>query len=129
MKAILVASALLLSFVAGGTQAEGSDNIGCPTDDTISKACLDAVTPPFPICLTKGSAKEWVAHAKDSATRCCGDNIDQCKCPVKNGQKFQEKIVGYCAAVGNCETQEATAGNLRGGFDMEHQVQREEYTP
>jgi len=109
------------------THRDGSSS--CPKDDTISQTCLDKILPPYPICLSR-TAAEWVDHAKDSATRCCGNDLSQCKCPVKDTQPFQAKIGDYCKAVTeDCSKQEATLGNLRGGFDMEEQIQREEFTP
>eukprot|EP01083_Nonionella_stella_P215641 775965_1 len=125
MKAVLASFLLLVGHVAG---------LGCPTDPNISQACLDAVLPPPMVCaFSPGkTAQDYVDHAKDSATRCCGDDISACKCPVAGEAPFQAKIGDYCKAVAeDCdkpvEDATVTAGYLRGGFDMEELIQREEY--
>lgn len=96
MKSIGARYILLLGLVVVASQ--GAALTGCPTDSAIDAACLEAVTPPFPICLQK-SASEWVAHSRDSSTRCCGNDISQCGCPVKNGAAFQAKIGPHCTAI------------------------------
>ncbi len=115
MKYITLLSLFLAGLVAGDTHEDGHHGTeGCPTDDSIPAACLAAVTPPFPVCLG-ATAVEWVAKAVDSSTRCCGDDISRCRCPVKDGERFREMIGAYCDAVENhCVT---PTRNLRGGFD------------
>eukprot|EP00584_Thalassiosira_punctigera_P015332 CAMPEP_0172570106 /NCGR_PEP_ID=MMETSP1067-20121228/126209_1 /TAXON_ID=265564 ORGANISM="Thalassiosira punctigera, Strain Tpunct2005C2" /NCGR_SAMPLE_ID=MMETSP1067 /ASSEMBLY_ACC=CAM_ASM_000444 /LENGTH=97 /DNA_ID=CAMNT_0013362115 /DNA_START=69 /DNA_END=359 /DNA_ORIENTATION=- len=97
MKAISTSLAALFfsGLVAGTTHTdwEHIDRDECPTDASFTQACWEAVTPPFPICEAKTTA-EWVTHALDSSTRCCGEDISECKCPVKDGAKFREKIGG-----------------------------------
>mmetsp|Transcript_806 Transcript_806/g.1447 ORF Transcript_806/g.1447 Transcript_806/m.1447 type:complete len:152 (-) Transcript_806:113-568(-) len=119
---------------AVGGDSASNTTPDCPTDASINAQCLEATLPPWPICLSK-TAQEWVEHAKDAATRCCDPlNLGPCQCPVKNGPKFQAKIGPYCDAVNNyCDSDVATvtmeSANLRGAFDMEEQIQREEYSP
>ena len=143
----MLKSILLLSYVVVAVSAEGvqvaEDNhwwkssCKCPTDPNYSDECLSGVIPPSPICCGRASAKEWVDHAKDAATRCCADDMSKCKCPIKEENKFQDKIGEYCSAVVACSspspqatsTEELLVNNLRGGFDMEMQIQREEYAP
>ena len=121
---VLSAPALVILASIGGTKAHwgassGGDSgsgsaSGCPTDSSIDKTCLDAVLPPWPICLKK-SAQEWVAHAQDSATRCCPSGGDDCRCPVKDGDAFKSKIVEHCIAIQQCpSTQNSDSG---GGDD------------
>lgn len=127
MKAVAL---LILGIVAGeATYAhDGDGSVLCPKDDNISQTCLDAILPPFPICLGR-TAAEWVDHAKDSATRCCVDDMSQCKCPKKDTDAFKAKIGAYCKAVTeDCVTHRVSSGNLRGDF-MLQKVQREEFTP
>lgn len=143
LKSILLLSCVVVAVSAGGVQV-AEDNPWwkssckkCPTDPTYSSDCLSGVIPPFPICCGRDSAKEWVEHAKDAATRCCVDDMSKCKCPIKEEHKFQDKIGAYCSAVVACSspspqatsTEELVVNNLRGGFDMEMQIQREEYAP
>ena len=102
MKSIGARCILLWAIVASSqanTEGDVSTSLtGCPTDSSIDAACLEASIPPAPMCYTK-SASEWVAHAQDSSTRCCGDDISECGCPVKNGAAFQAKIVPKCSAI------------------------------
>lgn len=114
-------AAILLAGVrrVGGAHGYGDgDHPGqslCPKDPDVSPECTAAIYPPFPICLKK-TAKEWIEHAKDASTRCCGDNIDECKCPAKDGPAFQGQIGGYCNAVKEGGACEATDG----GGDHDH---------
>lgn len=73
----------------------------CPTDDSYPQSCLDSAIPPWPICKFH-TAESWVDSAKDSATRCCGDDISECKCPKKDTQRFQDRIDEWCDAVLTC---------------------------
>mmetsp|Transcript_9993 Transcript_9993/g.15107 ORF Transcript_9993/g.15107 Transcript_9993/m.15107 type:complete len:120 (-) Transcript_9993:314-673(-) len=112
----LTVAAFLLGLVAGETHDHDHNitRVGCPTDDSIRQECYDAVTPPLPICLGS-TAAEWVAKAIDSSTRCCGDDLTECKCPVKEGVMFKEKIGPFCDAVQNYCMPEGSP-NLRGGM-------------
>ncbi|KAL7546040.1 hypothetical protein ACHAWF_009385 [Thalassiosira exigua] len=119
-----------------------ASSLGCPTTDPTGKysdACIRAVSPPPPFCGKFSTAADLVAHAEDVATRCCVEDMSACSCPVKNVpfSRFHEKMEPYCAAVkegGACKPAEsneeaAASNNLRGKFDMEQQIQREEYAP
>ena len=77
----------------------------CPTDEKYDAACLRSAIPPWPICLAH-NAEYFVRNAKESASRCCGDDIRQCRCPKKDTVTFQNKIGEWCAGVASC-----TAGN------------------
>lgn len=75
----------------------------CPTSDDYSPECIDAISPPWPICLLH-SADYFVDSAIDSATRCCLEDGDlsECKCPKKDTAKFLNKIGDYCKGVEIC---------------------------
>lgn len=76
----------------------------CPTSEDYSQTCLDAITPPWPICMLY-SAEYWVSSAIDSATRCCGDDLSECNCPKKDSPDFLAKIGAYCDGVATCDDQ------------------------
>ena len=73
----------------------------CPKDDSYDPACLRSALPPWPICLFH-SVDDFVEHAKDSATRCCGDDTTDCRCPKKASTKFQNHIAEWCIGVASC---------------------------
>jgi hypothetical protein len=73
----------------------------CPRSDDYSPECLDAITPPWPICL-RHSSEEWVNIAIDSIPRCCGDDLTNCKCPMKDSQYFLNRIDDYCDGADIC---------------------------
>ena len=73
----------------------------CPTSDSYPQTCLDNVIPPWPICKL-GSVDHWVEHAKDGATRCCGDDLSQCRCPKKDTKTFLDTIGAWCDGVSTC---------------------------
>lgn len=75
----------------------------CPTSDDYDPACVDAIMPPWPICLFH-SVDYWVENAIDSESRCCGDDISECKCPHKDTAKFKERIEAYCEGVQKCKS-------------------------
>ena len=93
---ILSAFALLLL-----TSSSKCPFFECLKDDSYEKACLDSVIPPWPICKFK-SLKDWVEKAKNGATRCCGNDLSECKCPHKDTDIFKEKIGPWCDAVNKC---------------------------
>lgn len=74
----------------------------CPKDDSYDPACQRSAIPPWPICLAHGM-EYWVSKAKDGATRCCGTNIDDCRCPKKDTDDFQDKIASWCADIASCK--------------------------
>mmetsp|Transcript_13566 Transcript_13566/g.25453 ORF Transcript_13566/g.25453 Transcript_13566/m.25453 type:complete len:163 (+) Transcript_13566:499-987(+) len=80
----------------------------CPTSDDYSPECLDPITPPWPICL-RHSSEEWVDIAIDSIPRCCGDDLSECKCPMKDSRYFASKIDEYCDAAEVCKNEEKRA--------------------
>lgn len=83
----------------------GSENHeGCPTDDSFDPKCLESVMPPYPIC-NKLPASEWVKKGIDGASRCCGEDLSECKCPVKDSEKFLDKIGPHCEGIKTCTTQ------------------------
>jgi hypothetical protein len=82
----------------------GGNHEGCPTDDSFDPKCLESVMPPYPIC-TKLPASEWVKKGIDGASRCCGDDLSECKCPVKDSEKFLNKIGAHCEGIETCKTQ------------------------
>ena len=82
----------------------GGCHHGCPKDDRFDPQCLANAMPPYPIC-TKKTAQEWVESAIDGASRCCGKDLSECKCPVKDSEKFLNKIASHCKGVALCKTQ------------------------
>ena len=104
--ALLLATALVLIIVA--TYESGfcfKCIFQCPKSDAYGPACLRSVIPPWPICKFK-TVDAFVEHAKDSATRCCGDDLAECKCPKKSTPKFLEAIDGWCKGVASCGCRE-----------------------
>jgi len=78
------------------------------TDDDVAMygaKCLANAVPPWPICLFGGSnkpASKYVQHAKDSATRCCGADTSECKCPHQDSWRYKGRIEQWCDAVATC---------------------------
>ena len=88
---------------------------GCPVndDENFDVKCLEAAMPPFPMC-TKLTPAEWVKKAVDGSSRCCGDDLSECKCPVKDSERFLNKIQAHCDGIEICKSQLLaleTAGN------------------
>ena len=127
-KNVVIRSILLIYAAVVVSATEETDihwghctEFDCPSDPAFGE-CQNKLQPPFPICCKKTVA-EWIESAKDSATRCCGGDLTDCKCPVKDKPKFLNKIPDYCSAVAACST-----ANLRGNnLAMGEQIQREEY--
>ena len=128
-KRMMVIRSILLIYAAVVVSATEETDIhwghcsefDCPSDPAFGE-CQNKLQPPFPICCKKTVA-EWIESAKDSATRCCGGDLTDCQCPVKDKPKFLNKIPDYCSAVAACST-----ANLRGNnLAMGEQIQREEY--
>ncbi|CAB9502378.1 expressed unknown protein [Seminavis robusta] len=102
----IVASALLL--LAASASAEGfcfKCLFECPKDDAYGPACIRSVMPPWPICKFR-NVDDFVEHAKDGATRCCGDDLSACRCPKKDSPKFLERIDDWCKGVASCGCRE-----------------------
>ena len=76
----------------------------CPKPDEYkySEACYEATQPPYFVCKDM-KPDEWVEKALDSYPRCCGDDLSECKCPVKDYWFFKNKIGSYCAKVEECD--------------------------
>jgi len=102
--AILVASLFLLATVPVAAE-EGfclKCLFKCPKhDDSYGPACMRSVIPPWPICKFH-SVEDFVEHAQDSATRCCGDDTSACRCPHKKSAKFLNHIDEWCKGVASC---------------------------
>jgi hypothetical protein len=89
-------------------------SFSCPTSDDYSPECLDAITPPWPICLRHSSAEEWVNIAIDSIPRCCGgDDLPDCKCPMKDSQYFLNRIDDYCDGAEICSNEKKSASSAQ----------------
>lgn len=93
---VLTTSALLLL-----TSPSKCPFFECQKDDSYEKACLESAIPPWPICKFK-STKDWVEKAKDGASRCCGDDMSECKCPSNETKTFKKKIGPWCEGVSKC---------------------------
>ena len=92
--------------LGGSSSSSGAGcHKGCPTDKKYDPKCLEAAMPPYPIC-SKLSADEWVRKAIDGSSRCCGgDDISNCRCPVKTSDRFRNRIGGHCEGVEICKMQ------------------------
>jgi hypothetical protein len=44
----------------------------------------------------------FVEQAKEGASRCCGDDLTDCKCPQKDTADFRDKIGAWCQGVKTC---------------------------
>ncbi len=95
-------SSISASIKSGLTAFNDCPFFECPTSDSYPESCLDSVLPPWPICKFK-TVDDWVACSQDSATRCCGDDLSECKCPKKDTEAFLDKIGDWCAGVATCE--------------------------
>ena len=119
---LLRAVAILLSvffFAAASVDAEGfcfKCLFKCPKSDAYDPACLRSAIPPWPICLFH-SVDDFVDHAQDSATRCCGDDISACRCPKKNTDKFLNDIGEWCRGVASCGPVEENTGDVGDGSE------------
>jgi hypothetical protein len=45
----------------------------------------------------------YVAKSKEGASRCCGDDLTDCKCPKKDTDKFKDNIGSWCADIATCD--------------------------
>ena len=73
-----------------------------PEEYKYSEACYEATQPPYFVCKDM-KPDEWVEKALDSYPRCCGDDLSECRCPVKDYWFFKNKIDSYCAKVEECD--------------------------
>jgi len=73
----------------------------CPKDDSLDPKCLENIIPPWPICLFH-DVDYFLSKSLDGSSRCCGDDISECKCPKKDTDKFKSKIGEWCAGVATC---------------------------
>jgi hypothetical protein len=97
---------VVVDISTGGRRlTRGSDcHKGCPKDDSYDPKCLASAMPPYPIC-TRQTPAEWVKKAIDGASRCCGDDLSDCKCPVKESDHFLSKIGAHCDGIEICKLQ------------------------
>lgn len=99
----------------------------CPKDELFSAECLEAALPPHPICQQR-TAAEWVHKAvNEGYAHCCGEDLEECRCPQKNSAHFQGKIEGYCAGVEICKAQMLSSGveGLEGGIAAKERLEVE----
>ena len=96
----------------------------CPKDDSYDPACLRSALPPWPICWFH-SVDDFVDHARDSATRCCGDDTSDCRCPKRKSAKFQDHIVAWCVGVASCGAGTEAAAAALGDGNEEAEVKVE----
>ena len=91
-----------------------SDMWGCPDPADFVKAyplydieCVENSIPPWPLCLFH-NITYFVAASVSSASRCCDfENLDECRCPLKNHDKFQKKMKEWCPKIiENCPQME-----------------------
>ena len=64
--------------------------------------CVDASIPPWPVCLFH-NVTTFIHASVSSASRCCDfDNLDECKCPLKYTDKFQNAMEEWCPKIATC---------------------------
>eukprot|EP01083_Nonionella_stella_P062766 163191_1 len=98
---------------------EISDRLECPDiyqfveenpDYTIE--CVENSIPPWPLCLFH-NITYFVAASVSSASRCCDfENLDECRCPLKNYDKWQMKMDNWCENIATCPTEIRVDGTL-----------------
>ena len=121
-----IVSVLLIqtSFVSAGDDADPKVDspslwnrltscLQCPTTDDYSEECLIYALPPWPICLFH-DANYFVAKSIDGASRCCQDDLTECRCPKKDSPKFLDQIGGWCKGVQACKKNNAEIDSTEG---------------
>jgi len=101
----------LFVVVATLTTADAWGLGECPQpgeNATYSEACYKATEPPYFVCKNM-TPDEWVEKALETYPRCCGDDLSDCKRPVKDYWFFENKIDGYCEKVELCDPQPIAA--------------------
>uniref|UniRef100_A0A7S4IJP6 Uncharacterized protein n=1 Tax=Odontella aurita TaxID=265563 RepID=A0A7S4IJP6_9STRA len=94
---------LLVVLALPRVGAWGLSCFKCPTDDKYDPACLKSAIPPWPICLFH-DVKFFVDTAMDGATRCCGEDTSECRCPKKETGAFKDHIGDWCKGVASCKS-------------------------
>merc|ERR1712127_418169 len=61
-------------------------------------SCLKNIRPPKFVrkWLPHHDTKWYVENAKEGASRCCGEGLSECRCPIKNFLIFKKKIAAHC---------------------------------
>lgn len=77
------------------------DCFTCPTSDQYDPECLKNAIPPWPICLFH-DVDYFVEKSKDGASRCCTDDLTECRCPKKDTPQFLDQIEGWCQGIQKC---------------------------
>lgn len=102
-----------LSIVKADLYDSFYDRFSCPdpvefvmenSDYTIE--CVESSIPPWPICLFH-NVTYFVDAAVASASRCCDfDNLEDCGCPLKYKEKWQDIMTDWCAKIESCPVPE-----------------------
>ena len=99
-------------------------SLECPTSKDYSPNCLATVLPPWPICFIH-NADYYVQKAKEGATRCCLDDLKDCRCPKTDSPKFLDNIQGWCEGVQKCVPCDGEHCSKILGHDKLHQIEEE----
>mmetsp|Transcript_1301 Transcript_1301/g.2372 ORF Transcript_1301/g.2372 Transcript_1301/m.2372 type:complete len:200 (+) Transcript_1301:221-820(+) len=86
-----------------------SERLACPSpEDYVAEnpdfplECVENSIPPWPLCLFH-NVTYFIQGAVASADRCCDfENLEACRCPFKNNQKWQEVMADWCANIETC---------------------------
>ena len=87
---------------------EISHNWECPDPDVyanstgIPLSCVENSIPPWPLCLFHNTTY-FIQASVSSASRCCDfENLEACRCPFKNHEMWQAKMVDWCEEIATC---------------------------
>lgn len=99
-----ILTVILFAYLVTSTHAQWLRCLKCPTDEDgdYNPKCVQAVVPPWPICLFR-DLDGWVDKAIDSADRCCGHDTSLCRCPKKDTPEFERKMKLWCHDVDFCD--------------------------
>ena len=68
--------------------------------------CVESSIPPWPICLFH-NVTYFVDAAVSSASRCCDfDNLEECRCPLKYKEQWQDVMTEWCPKIAKCPVSE-----------------------
>ena len=87
---------------------EISDRLQCPDPVEFSEeydiplSCVESTIPPWPLCLLH-NVTYFIEAAVSSASRCCDfENLDECRCPLKEKEQWQMAMEGWCEDIATC---------------------------
>jgi hypothetical protein len=85
------------------------DALECPNatefvslNDDYTMECVEKSIPPWPLCLFH-NITYFVNAAVSSASRCCDfDDLEDCRCPLKEYQHWQDVMGNWCEDIKTC---------------------------